>query len=477
MEVATLLDRIANPPTLKESTLDERGIQGVLEDAFIKMTAKVQSYVDKSIELRRIYRKKFGGLPPTELDPSLQPNTSRTAAIDQQRQLYAGSRVALVNPRYGDNMIDHLVEWHDAFVKNFVKQTDQGPVVYGAVEFAPDGALTKQIPDLKASIRFTYAVEGSATLARALVQAAERNSDKHRKYLQKANDIRDLVLSIGETFQKQFADPSVPGRYFFLEGGRVPRGNPAEIEGLSHNNSQSYLIKGLETLAALDKSGTWANRLNEMLRYIQTQRDALSGLLREFDFKGGSWNPSVIDRTTDELNLKWQSQNGYETVILGHTVAGLWEAPANLAARGRRQELEFLVADFVASMNTLNGIHANGLPANAFELHPTEIRQKDWPEAGWQAELIWQFLLHALEGGIELSEYKVKAGETEISLDRLLARGLELHDATIFDGISYVTQYGQNLKGFGRQFAAPINHAAETVEALERALAALPLRR
>jgi hypothetical protein len=123
-------------------------------------------------------------------------------------------------------------------------------------------------------------------------------------------------------------------------------------------------------------------------------------------------------------------------------------------------------------MNSLSGIHANGLPANAFELHPTE--QKDWPEAGWQAELVWQFLLRAVETGIDLSKYEVKAGQTAIALDRLLARGLELHDSTMFDGISYVRENGLNLKDYGRQSGDPINHAAETIEALERALAALP---
>ena len=43
--------------------------------------------------------------------------------------------------------------------------------------------------------------------------------------------------------------------------------------------------------------------------------------------------------------------------ILGRTIAGVWEAPANVAARaGRRQELEALVQDFVTSMNRLGGI-------------------------------------------------------------------------------------------------------------------------
>ena len=168
MKLATLLDRIANPPRLKESTLEERDIEGVLEDAFVKITAKVQSYVDKSIELKRMYREKFAGLPPTQLDASFQPNTNGPAVIDQQRQLYAAAHVALVDPIYGDKVIDDLVDWHDAFAKNFVKLTDEGPMVFGAVEFAPDGSLAKQIPDLKANMRFTYAIEGSATLSRGL---------------------------------------------------------------------------------------------------------------------------------------------------------------------------------------------------------------------------------------------------------------------------------------------------------------------
>ena len=183
-----------------------------------------------------------------------------------------------------------------------------------------------------------------------------------------------------------------------------------------------------------------------------------------------------VQRTTNELNLKWQNENGHETVILGHTIAGVWEAPANVAARaGRRQELEALVQDFVTSMNRLGGIHENGLPGNAFELIPTgnpPFEQKPWPEAGWQAELVWQFLLRAAETGVNLSKYEVQAGGTMIALDRLFARGLELHDSAIFDGISYVTEYGDNVKQIGRQLAAPINHAAETIEALGRALAA-----
>lgn len=476
MKPEALLDRVANAPSLKESTLEERGMAGVLDDAFVRMTAKVQSYVDKSIELKRVFGQKYGGLPPTQLDASFQPIGNRTAAIDQQRQIYAAAQVALLDPRYGDKIIDDLIDWHDAFARNFVKQTDDGPVACGAVEFSDDGSLARQIPALMPNLRLTYAIEGSATLARALVQAAERNSSKRSEYVGKAQDTRHLALSIGDTFQKQFADPSVPGRYFLLERGHVPSGNPAEIEGFSHNNAQSYLIKGMEALAALDESNTWSHRLDQLLRYIQTRRDPRSGLLHEFDFKASAWDPSIVQRTTDDLNLKWQDQNGHETVILGHTVAGIWEAPANLAARARRrQDVESLLEDFVRTMNQLRGIHENGLPANAFELLPAgdpSFEQKSWPEAGWQAELVWQFLLRAVETGIDLAKHEVRAGETMVALDRLFARGLELHDSRMFDGLSYVQENIPGVKPIGRQFAAPINHSGETIEALGRALSA-----
>ena len=481
MKYAILLDRIANAPELKESTLDEKGIRGVLEDAFVKVTFKVQTYVDKSLQLKRLHGAKLGGLPPTWLDASYQPDaknsTNRTASLDQQRQLYASAHVALVDPKFGDKFIDDLVDWHDAFAKNFVINTDEGPVVFGAVEFAPDGSLAKQVPDSKANIRFTYAIEGSATLVRALAQAAERNLAKRSEYLRKAHEIRDLVLSIGETFQKQFADNLVPGRYFLLEKGHVPQGNPDRIEGLSHNNSQGYLLKGMETLAALDDTGTWSKRLDQLLRYIRTRQASGSGLLHEFDFKQGGWDSSVIANTSADLNLRWQNQNNHETVILGHTVAGIWEAPANLAARaGKRQELDALIQDFVVTMNRLGGIHKNGLPGNAFELIPNEIPpfdQKRWPEGSWQAELVWQFLLRAVETGLDLNTYKVQAEGTMITLERLLDKGLELHDSKMFDGLSYVHENGKELREHGRKDGDPVNHAAETMEALARALAQL----
>ena len=52
--LADLLDRIDQPPVLKESTLDTRGTNGVLEDAFVKMLAKVEKYVEISIELKNV---------------------------------------------------------------------------------------------------------------------------------------------------------------------------------------------------------------------------------------------------------------------------------------------------------------------------------------------------------------------------------------------------------------------------------------
>ena len=436
------------------------------------MTAKIQQYVDKSLELKREHGGRLGGLPPTELDARFHTNSNRTAAIDQQRQLYAAAHVALLDPRYGDKVIDELITWHDAFVKNFVDQTDEGPVVFGIVEFRPDGSIAKQVHDLRANMRFTYSIEGSATLARALVQAAERNPAKRIEYLRKAREIRGLALSIGETFQKQFADPRVPGRYFLLERGQVPEGNPAEIEGLSHNNSQSYLIKGMESLVALDESGTWSDRLGRLLNYIQAQRDAGSGLLHEFDFKRGGWHPDVVKRTKElGVNFQADDKTGHEIVILGHTVAGVWEAPANLAARARTtQNLEALVQDFVTTMNRLGGIHENGLPGNGYMLVPEgnpPFEPLPWPEAGWQAELVWQFLLRAVEAGIDLKRYEVKTADgIEITLDHLLARGLEVHDKIMFNGLSYVKEKGQTVEQHGRQFADPINHAAESVEAL-----------
>ena len=64
--------------------------------------------------------------------------------------------------------------------------------------------------------------------------------------------------------------------------------------------------------------------------------------------------------------------------------------------------------------------------------------------------------------------------ETEVALDRLFARGLELHDSMMFDGTSYVHENGKVAKDSGRQFAAPINHAAETIEALGAPLSPIP---
>lgn len=463
---------VANAAALKEATLDARGIDGVLGDAFVRIVAKVQQYVDTSLELRHTHGARYGGLPPTEVDARLQPTGFRTTAIDQQRQLYAAAHAALTDPLYCTRVMDDLVEWHDAFVQHFVTQTTDGPIVAGVVEFAPDGTLVAQLPERFAHRRLTYAIQGSAVLVRALGAAAAGSGTKRAAYDRKAREIGDLVLAIGEAFHRDFADSTVHGRYFLFERGMVPNGEPPELDGLSHNNAQTYLIKGMETLAALDESDTWSGRLERLLRYIRTQRDDRSGLLHEFDFKIGGWDANVVQLASAELS--WQAQNGHETVILGHTIAGLWEGPANRAALARQtHEIESLLLDFIATMNRIGGIHVNGLPANAYEVIPDgepPFKALPWPEGAWQAELLWQFLLRALEAGIDLSRHQVRAGLTTISLDRVLARGLELHDARMFDGTFYVAENGQDVTRVGRRFASPINHAADTIEALGRTL-------
>ena len=78
---------------------------------------------------------------------------------------YAAAHAAQLHPKYGDRVIDDLVAWHKAFAKNFVGQTDEGPVVFGSVEFGPAGTIAKQGPTILAHRRLTYAIEGSATLA------------------------------------------------------------------------------------------------------------------------------------------------------------------------------------------------------------------------------------------------------------------------------------------------------------------------
>jgi len=466
----------ASAATLKESTLDERGLHAVLADAFARIVGKVQQYIDISLELRRTHGERYGGMPPTELDARLQPTGFRTTAIDQQRQLYAAAHAALVDPLHSSRVMDDLVEWHDAFLQHFVTQTTEGPIVSAAVEFAADGTLVAQVLESAAHRRFTYALEGSAVLVRALGAAASRSLAKRAVYERKSREIRDLVLATGEAFHREFADPSVHGRYFLYERGRAPTSGPPEIEGLSHNNSQSYLIKGMEVLAALDESDTWSGRLDRLLRFIRTQRDERSGLLHEFDFIVGHWDPGVVQRMSGDIN--WQNQDGRETVILGHTIAGLWEGPANRAARAcRKAEVAALLEEFIDTMNRLGGIHANGLPANAFALVPEAdppFRTLPWREGAWQAELLWQFLLRAVEVGIDLSAYDVRVGATSLGLDRVLARGLEYHDSRMFDGTFYVSENGQELSRAGRQYAAPINHAAETIDALGRVLVTRP---
>lgn len=75
-----------------EQILRAQGLKQVKEDAFVKIAAKVQRYIDLSLELRKKH-PEFEGLPPTELatneNGELVPMGLKTEAIDQQRQLYA----------------------------------------------------------------------------------------------------------------------------------------------------------------------------------------------------------------------------------------------------------------------------------------------------------------------------------------------------------------------------------------------------
>ena len=169
--------------SLYETLLDERGFHDVKQAAFRALLEKVQTYVDLSLRLRSRdeVRERFRGLPPTILGPTGEPLGTRTAAIDQQRQLHAAAHAILVDPQYGQRavggqaVIEHLIQWHDAFVENFVV----GDRVRGSVDFDPGGPDKKE-PDPRAHRRRPNAIEGSASLARALHDAANRRSAPER---------------------------------------------------------------------------------------------------------------------------------------------------------------------------------------------------------------------------------------------------------------------------------------------------------
>ena len=187
-------------------------------------------------------------------------------------------------------MIEHLIQWHDAFVENFVV----GDRVRGSVDFDPGGPDKKE-PDPRAHRRLTYAIEGSASLARALHDAAnwtERPGARQR-YTAQAEAIQRLVLAIGNRFQAEFSDPETEGRSFFL-----PRASPMfrNLVGLSTNNSQSYLIEGMSALATLTRPpGSRAS----MRSYASSRAagDPASHLVREFDFKHGGYRPDAVKST------------------------------------------------------------------------------------------------------------------------------------------------------------------------------------
>jgi hypothetical protein len=454
----------------------------VKEDAFVRIAAKVQMYIDHSLALRREY-PSLDGLAPTELatnsDGKLIPagilpegreQTSgyRTAAIDQQRQLYAAARAIMIDPDYGEHIAPELIEWHDAFLRNFVTA---GSRVRKELVFGPNDVIRNE-PDQKvqANLRLTYAVQGSATLACALRAVANQSSDPEEssRYKANADEIGRRSLDIAEQFYEDYADPRKSGRYFLYPLGWA---DEPELQGLSHNNSQSYLIEGMTALCVLD-AATWQPRLNELLSFIGTQRDKDTGLLREFNFSAGVFRPQAVGRS----DFSWQVQNDHETVILGHTIAGLYAGPSRVIANSsdprKKEKMTDLVERFVQTMNRIGGIHENGLLANAFQLVPgadPPFVKMYWPEGAWQVELLWQFLLNADRTGVALSDFVVDAGNRRRTLERHLERSFRFHDQNLFDGSTYVTENGKPLTG--RAYAAPINHAADTLRDLASNLA------
>jgi hypothetical protein len=449
------------------ATMGPRALSGFKEYAFARIAAKVQTYVELSLALRREYTN-FGGLPPSELatnsDGQLAPVlvlpndadrtwTHRIAAIDQQRQLYAAARMMLIDPSYGERILREVTEWHDAFVRNFIID---GNMVRASITFRSVGGPDRHEPDPQANLRFTYALQGSATLARALRAVAERSSDRGRSSAcrAKADEIEQLALDIAEQFFREYADSARAGRYYLYSQGQA---DDPELRGLSHNNSQSYLIEGMVALASLD-AATWQPRLDDLLAYIETRRDEKSGLLHEFDFLSGAFNSAAAGRS----EFSWQVQENHETVILGHTIAGLYAGPGRTIASSsdphRKEKMTGLVQDFVETVNKVGGIHENGLLANAYQLVPgadPAFVRMDWPEGAWQVELLWQFLMQADRSGVRLGDFIFQAGNRNLTLDRLLVFGLRFHDQKLFDGSTYVTENGKPLTG--RVYAAPIN--------------------
>jgi hypothetical protein len=436
--------------------------ESLKRDILVRMTAKVERYIDYSLELIE-QRPQFDGLAPTEL--SVEPTgelivSDRTAAIDQQRQLCAAATAMMIDPQYADDVLPKVVEWHEAFVRNFVVD---GPKVRAAI-VAGDHGIVRDEPAQRAHLRFTYALQGSALLARALRLISDRSPspEPDPQLTATAKDIAQLCHRLGTRFYVDYSDhPATLGRYLLY-----PRSGESPLPGLSHNDSQSYLIEGMASLAALD-SDLWLPRLDALLAFIGTQRDQRTGLLHEFDFPSGHFEAELV-RSSPPYD--WQAQDGHETVVLGHTIAGLYTGPARLIAASaspqRQRQMTELVDSLIDTLTRIRGIHDNMLLANAFQLLPAEpgYREMDWREGAWQIELLWQFLFHADRVGVDLGDCRFSAASSIVPAVDFLEQSLRFHDTHLFNGLTYVTENGDDLKG--RRYAAPINHAADTLRAL-----------
>jgi hypothetical protein len=480
----------ARKPIRAEETLVSHGMGKVVNDALIAFVGKLEQYVQSTLDLKD--KAQMRGLPPTQqvLNNGVLRWESVTSALDQQRTLLAAATAAKLDPVWAEMHLDAIVQWHDAFVENFSSKTSDGRLhVFESIDFAkapPDKRVSSA-----ANLRLTYAIEGSAALAAALLRAADNEAlspERRTSYQRAAQRAKDFALAVGDTFEREFADPNIPGRYFLFEGGQVPTGSPEELKGISHNNSQTYLIKGMQYLAELDPE-SWLPRLEKLVEFIQNQRSP-SGLLREFDRRSSSgeslpFEPDLVRRLR---GFEWQVQGSLsqETVIAGHTVAGRYEILSALAAReGRVNDVKALLDEFVTVMNRNGAVHSSGLLANAFML-PRNVseehaEQLPWPEGLWQSDVLQQFLLHAIEAGVSLKEYEVETSELRegswvkagtLSLDRILAKGLDVIDTSGFDG-NVAVKGIEEVTARGRAYADTINHKAETALALEAAALAI----
>src|SRR5690349_12970562 len=127
MSVAHLADLIRAEKELLRSgnerpPVPHRDLESLKREALVRMAAKVELYIDYSLQLKEQH-SQLDGLPPTEI--SVKPTgelvvSNRTAAIDQQRQLCAAATAIMIDRQYADEVLPQVLEWHDAFVRNFV---------------------------------------------------------------------------------------------------------------------------------------------------------------------------------------------------------------------------------------------------------------------------------------------------------------------------------------------------------------------